>query len=87
MYARVSQLARHLSRPLPFYAHTCAAGGPHSSVRGSIMSSSLAEDRSKRTIHTAGCIIIGDEVLGGKVELFRPLSLQTAANFALDADG
>ena len=25
-----------------------------------------AEDRSKRTIHTAGCIIIGDEVLGGK---------------------
>ena len=25
-----------------------------------------AEERSKRMIHTAGCIIIGDEVLGGK---------------------
>lgn len=28
---------------------------------------SSAEERSKRMIHTAGCIIIGDEVLGGKV--------------------
>ncbi|KAI9879133.1 MAG: hypothetical protein M1830_009521 [Pleopsidium flavum] len=27
---------------------------------------SSAEERSKRMIHTAGCIIIGDEVLGGK---------------------
>ena len=26
-----------------------------------------AEERGKRMIHTAGCIIIGDEVLGGKV--------------------
>ena len=25
-----------------------------------------AEEKSKRMIHTAGCIIIGDEVLGGK---------------------
>ncbi|KAI4184012.1 MAG: hypothetical protein L6R41_005030 [Letrouitia leprolyta] len=30
------------------------------------MSSSPSEDRGKRMIHTAGCIIIGDEVLGGK---------------------
>lgn len=30
------------------------------------MASSI-EERSKRLIHTAGCIIIGDEVLGGKV--------------------
>ena len=30
------------------------------------MTSSAAE-RTKRMIHTAGCIIIGDEVLGGKV--------------------
>ncbi|MCJ1453141.1 hypothetical protein MMC28_003486 [Mycoblastus sanguinarius] len=29
-------------------------------------STSSAEERSKRMIHTAGCIIIGDEVLGGK---------------------
>lgn len=28
---------------------------------------SSREERSKRMIHTAGCIIIGDEVLGGKV--------------------
>ena len=26
-----------------------------------------AEEKTKRMIHTAGCIIIGDEVLGGKV--------------------
>ena len=25
-----------------------------------------AEQRNKKTIHTAGCVIIGDEVLGGK---------------------
>lgn len=31
------------------------------------MTSVAAEERSKRMIHTAGCIIIGDEVLGGKV--------------------
>ncbi|KAL9072545.1 MAG: hypothetical protein Q9161_003557 [Pseudevernia consocians] len=30
------------------------------------MTSVTAEERSKRMIHTAGCIIIGDEVLGGK---------------------
>ena len=31
------------------------------------MTSVTAEEKSKRMIHTAGCIIIGDEVLGGKV--------------------
>lgn len=31
------------------------------------MTSVPAEEKSKRMIHTAGCIIIGDEVLGGKV--------------------
>lgn len=31
------------------------------------MTSATAEEKSKRLIHTAGCIIIGDEVLGGKV--------------------
>lgn len=29
----------------------------------------MAAERSKRTINTAGCIIIGDEVLGGKVSI------------------
>jgi len=31
-----------------------------------MMSSTAADERGRRTIHTAGCIIIGDEVLGGK---------------------
>lgn len=31
------------------------------------MTSVTPEEKSKRMIHTAGCIIIGDEVLGGKV--------------------
>jgi hypothetical protein len=31
------------------------------------MTSVTAAEKSKRMIHTAGCIIIGDEVLGGKV--------------------
>jgi hypothetical protein len=63
MFSRVSQLARHLSRPLPNYAHTSAAG----TFAGRIMTSSTADDRNTRTIHTAACLIIGDEVLGGKV--------------------
>ena len=69
MFARLSQLNRHLSRPLPNYAHSSAvASRPF--FTGSIMTStSSAEERSKRMIHTAGCIIIGDEVLGGKVRI------------------
>ncbi|KXT12095.1 hypothetical protein AC579_1871 [Pseudocercospora musae] len=61
MFSRINQLTRHLSRPLPNYLHNSAA-------RGSTLTSisSMAAERSKRQIHTAGCIIIGDEVLGGK---------------------
>lgn len=29
--------------------------------------SASADERNSRTIHTAACLIIGDEVLGGKV--------------------
>lgn len=66
MFSRLSQLTRHLSRPLPNYAHTSAA------VTNRIMTSltgasAIAEERNTRTIHTAACLIIGDEVLGGKV--------------------
>jgi hypothetical protein len=32
-------------------------------------SSTTADERNTRTIHTAACLIIGDEVLGGKVRL------------------
>ena len=65
MFARLSQLSRHLSRPLPNYAHTSAASS-RTAIESGIMTSS-ADERNKRMIHSAGCIIIGDEVLGGKV--------------------
>lgn len=65
MFSRISQLARHLSRPLPNYAHTSAAAAASSAAR--VMTSSTADERNSRMIHTAACLIIGDEVLGGKV--------------------
>ncbi|KAH7411419.1 MoaB/Mog domain-containing protein [Cadophora sp. MPI-SDFR-AT-0126] len=69
MFSRLSQLARHFSRPLPNYAHTSAAA--LSSKTSRIMTSSsaaaaTADERNSRMIHTAACLIIGDEVLGGK---------------------
>ncbi|OBT51027.1 hypothetical protein VE04_08179 [Pseudogymnoascus sp. 24MN13] len=51
MFSRVSHIARHFSRSLPNYAHTSAAAGGMSGTR---------------MIRTAACLIIGDEVLGGK---------------------
>ncbi|KAL9636321.1 MAG: hypothetical protein Q9164_002889 [Protoblastenia rupestris] len=63
MFSRLSQLGRHLSRPVSNHAHTSASAFAPP-LRPSTMAS--AEERSKRMIHTAGCIIIGDEVLGGK---------------------
>jgi hypothetical protein len=56
MFARFSQLARHFSRPLPNYAHQSAAA-----FGSGIMTSET------KMLHTAACLIIGDEVLGGKV--------------------
>merc|ERR1712000_347384 len=69
MFSRLSQLARHFSRPLPNYAHNSAAA--LSSKTSRIMTSSsaaaaTADERNSRTINTAACLIIGDEVLGGK---------------------
>ncbi|ETI21610.1 hypothetical protein G647_07957 [Cladophialophora carrionii CBS 160.54] len=67
MFSRLSQLARHLSRPLPNYAHRSAAA--FSSPSSRMTSSSNVETVSgpeKGLIQTAGCLIIGDEVLGGK---------------------
>jgi hypothetical protein len=69
MLSRFSQLARHLARPLPNYAHTSAAA-ISSAARG-VMTSSTADERNSRTIHTAACLIIGDEVLGGKVSFLN----------------
>ncbi|KAM0715992.1 hypothetical protein Q7P37_008506 [Cladosporium fusiforme] len=56
MFSRLNQVARHLARPLPNYLHNSAFAGP----------AAMAQDRSKRMINTAACLIIGDEVLGGK---------------------
>lgn len=68
MFARLSQLSRHLSRPLPNYTHRSAAVSGFS-LAGSIMTSlsAAAEERSRCTIHTAAALIIGDEILNGKV--------------------
>jgi hypothetical protein len=62
MFGRLNQVARQLSRPVPNFAHNSAA-----SFRSSITSSVMASTQQKSLIHTAGCLIIGDEVLGGKV--------------------
>jgi hypothetical protein len=67
MFSRLSQLARHLSKPLPNYAHTSAAAASVSTLRK--MANVTADERNSRMIHTAACLIIGDEVLGGKVAL------------------
>jgi len=65
MFSRLNQLARHLSRPIPNYLHNSAVS---ISPAGGLLSSRAmaAAQNSKKQIHTAGCIIIGDEVLGGK---------------------
>jgi hypothetical protein len=65
MFSRLTQLARHLSRPLPNYTHNPAAAFAAGS--GRVMTSATADERNTKTIHTAACLIIGDEVLGGKV--------------------
>ncbi|KAK4692505.1 hypothetical protein P7C71_g4719, partial [Lecanoromycetidae sp. Uapishka_2] len=65
MFSRLSQLSRHLSRQLLNYAYTSAAA-TRPLVGSNMMTSVTAAEKSKRMIHTAGCIIIGDEVLGGK---------------------
>ena len=68
MFSRLSQVARHLSRPLPNYAHRSAAALTSSPTTMTSSTPAFNSD-GQRMIHTAGCIIIGDEVLGGKVHL------------------
>ncbi|KAI1809083.1 molybdopterin binding domain-containing protein [Poronia punctata] len=67
MISRLSQLARHISRPSA--SRVCASVGSPSSFGGAatrIMASAPINESKARTIHTAACLIIGDEVLGGK---------------------
>lgn len=74
MFSRLNQVARHLSRPLPNYLHSSAASLTRTPAL-SPYTSTMASERSKRTINTAACLIIGDEVLGGKVHPFPPATL------------
>ena len=72
MFGRLNQLVRHLSRPLPNYVHLSAANprvGLVNGVTSSTTSPAMAAEggHGKGLIHTAACLIIGDEVLGGKV--------------------
>ncbi|KAL4968711.1 flavin adenine dinucleotide pyrophosphatase [Aspergillus stella-maris] len=66
MFARLTQLTRHLYRP-PFTHQpaSLASQSPFSPSRplSPRMTSSAG---ATNTIHTAACLIIGDEVLGGK---------------------
>lgn len=62
MFSRVSQVARHVLRPLPNFAHSSATAISAGRTSGPM----LALSEESRTIHTAACLIIGDEVLGGK---------------------
>ncbi|KAL8337972.1 hypothetical protein RB598_006721 [Gaeumannomyces tritici] len=76
MYARLSQAAKHLSGPRPGTA-PWALGFAR---RGAMAS---ADERNLRTIHTAACLIIGDEVLNGKVRTI--FMLGHTSNLALTA--
>ncbi|KAK3324724.1 MoaB/Mog domain-containing protein [Cercophora scortea] len=69
MFSRLSQVARHLSRPLPRPSHasprTLLANNSNNIMASPAVT---ADERNSRTIHTAACLIIGDEVLGGKTK-------------------
>jgi hypothetical protein len=65
MFSRLSQVSRHLSRPLPQLARASSAKF-RPSLSSSVMAGASATQQ-KGLIHTAACLIIGDEVLGGKV--------------------
>ncbi|KAG8360708.1 hypothetical protein FVEN_g1830 [Fusarium venenatum] len=58
MFSRISQITRHLSVPISNNTRRFALGR--------IMAPVSADERNSRTISTAACLIIGDEVLGGK---------------------
>lgn len=73
MFGRLNQLARHLTRPLPNYAHRSAATTTRIGLVSPIQTSSAmaaTNAQGKSMIHTAACLIIGDEVLGGKVSIY-----------------
>ncbi|TKW50902.1 Uncharacterized protein CTA1_9377 [Colletotrichum tanaceti] len=64
MFARLTQLSRHLPSAQTLTQAVKPAFPLSGLARARIMVS--ADERNTRTIHTAACLIIGDEVLGGK---------------------
>ena len=66
MFNRLNLLTRHLSRPLSPYRPTSPSfSTPSLSPRSG--PSAMTSAAHTKPIHTAACLIIGDEVLGGKV--------------------
>ncbi|GKZ36995.1 hypothetical protein AbraIFM66950_008287 [Aspergillus brasiliensis] len=70
MLSRLGQVARHLTRPSlnlhPTPTFTSPSLTPPLLRAPSPKMTSSVLPKNKRTIHTAACLIIGDEVLGGK---------------------
>ncbi|KAL6233031.1 hypothetical protein BDW75DRAFT_216237 [Aspergillus navahoensis] len=66
MFPRLTQLARHLHRP-PFTRQPAflASSSPFLPSRA-LPPKMTSSPSNNKTIHTAACLIIGDEVLGGK---------------------
>ncbi|GKT45766.1 uncharacterized protein ColSpa_05947 [Colletotrichum spaethianum] len=64
MFARLTQLSRHFPSAQTITQAVKPAFPISGVARARIMVS--ADERNTRTIHTAACLIIGDEVLGGK---------------------
>lgn len=70
MFGRLSQLTRHLSRPALSFSPAATSPLSSSSLSPLRTPSTMtlpAIANATKTIHTAACLIIGDEVLGGKV--------------------
>lgn len=71
MFGRLSQLTRHLSRPALSFSPAATSPLSSSSLsplrRTPFTMTAPAIVNATKTIHTAACLIIGDEVLGGKV--------------------
>ncbi|KAK2018082.1 molybdenum cofactor synthesis domain-containing protein [Colletotrichum eremochloae] len=64
MFARLTQLSRYFPSAQTITRAVKPASPISGLARARIMVS--ADERNTRTIHTAACLIIGDEVLGGK---------------------
>lgn len=67
MFARLSLLARHVSPATPRAAQR-------------ITMAAAANANAQRKINTAACLIIGDEVLNGKVSCATNLNVAACAN-------